>query len=284
MRTAHSGPLTGRSPSGRRKPSPRTDATEQALRRWIVQRNYRPGDRLPADIELAQMLGVARSTVIAALDRLEAGGIIRRRQGSGTFVEQAPLPQGVRPGIEVLGTEGDAVRRQGLDVTLLRADVATAVAAGAEVSEALQVPPGTPVTRVSRVLGDAGRPCALLTDHIRADAGLPDPEELAERLSHGGTMLAILLDAGLPVAYAQTSIRPLTVAPDDDAGIALALDGPSAALEVRETTHLASGQVVRHSVDLVLPSGWELNVFRHLSSGSASRPAPLPPRSMARTA
>lgn len=283
MRTAHSGPATGRSPGGRRKPSPRTDATEQALRRWIVQRNYRSGDRLPADIELAGMLGVARSTVIAALDRLEAGGIIRRRQGSGTFVERVPLPQGVEPGIEVLGTEGDAVRRQGLEIALVRAEIAPGVPAGAVVSEALQVPPGTPVTRVRRVLGVGERPCALLTDHVRTDVPLPEPEALADRMSHGATMLEILLEHGLPVAYAQTAIRPLTIEPDEDAGAALALDAPSAALEVRETTHVASGQVVRHSVDLVLPSAWELNVFRHLASGSASRPAPLPPRTVAHT-
>lgn len=272
--------MNTRATSGRRKPSPRTDATEQELRRWIVQRNYRSGDRLPADIELAQMLGVARSTVIAALDRLEAAGIIRRRQGSGTFVDRVPLPEGITPGIEVMGAESEAIRRQGLDIRLLRADIHPGLPAGASVSEALQVPPGTPVTRVRRILGSGDRPCAQLVDHLRADLDIPEPEHLAQRMSAGSTMLEIMLESGLPVAYAQTTIRPITVQHDADAWRLLDLERSTAALEVRETTHLASGQVVRLSVDTILPSAWELNVFRHLATGSASQPAPLPPRAL----
>ena len=84
----------------RKKPSPRTDAAERELRQWMVRRYHRAGDRLPADVELAQMLGVARSTAIAALDRLEAAGIIVRRQGSGTFVRSLPLPADLTPGME----------------------------------------------------------------------------------------------------------------------------------------------------------------------------------------
>lgn len=50
---------------------------------------HQPGDRLPAERDLAQQYGGARGTIRAALDRLESQGLIVRRVGSGTFVTDA---------------------------------------------------------------------------------------------------------------------------------------------------------------------------------------------------
>lgn len=45
-----------------------------------------PGEALPAERKLAELLGVNRSTIVRALSELEAKGIIKRQQGSGTIV------------------------------------------------------------------------------------------------------------------------------------------------------------------------------------------------------
>ncbi len=50
----------------------------------------RPGDRLPSEPALVGRFGVSRATVRQALAHLEAEGFIVRRQGSGTFVAEAP--------------------------------------------------------------------------------------------------------------------------------------------------------------------------------------------------
>ncbi|EUJ43914.1 aminotransferase-like domain-containing protein [Paenilisteria rocourtiae] len=47
-----------------------------------------PGDRIPAERELATMLNVNRSTLSKALDELSARGIITRKQGSGTRISE----------------------------------------------------------------------------------------------------------------------------------------------------------------------------------------------------
>ena len=51
-----------------------------------------PGDRLPAERDLARRFGGARGTIRAALDRLERQGLVVRRVGSGTFVTDAARP------------------------------------------------------------------------------------------------------------------------------------------------------------------------------------------------
>ncbi len=58
----------------------------QALREIILAGGLRAGERLPASRVLASEAGVSRTTVIDAIDRLVAEGMLVSRVGSGTFV------------------------------------------------------------------------------------------------------------------------------------------------------------------------------------------------------
>lgn len=53
---------------------------------YILRDNMQPGDKIPTEAELIQMLGVSRSTVREAVRRLETRNILEVRQGAGTFV------------------------------------------------------------------------------------------------------------------------------------------------------------------------------------------------------
>jgi GntR family transcriptional regulator/MocR family aminotransferase len=83
----------------------RADITGQVfdqLRAAIVNRDLRPGDRLPPTRELAHQLQVSRTTVSVAYDRLMGEGFLVARVGSGTFVSDdvgtAPLALGAPAG------------------------------------------------------------------------------------------------------------------------------------------------------------------------------------------
>lgn len=56
------------------------------LRALILAGVLKPGDRLATERELAEQLAVSRSAVREALLRLQAAGLVERRQGSGTRV------------------------------------------------------------------------------------------------------------------------------------------------------------------------------------------------------
>ena len=63
------------------------DATS-TLRSFIEDGDYNPGDRLPPEREMTALLGLGRSALRRALDRLEREGRIWRHVGKGTFLTE----------------------------------------------------------------------------------------------------------------------------------------------------------------------------------------------------
>jgi GntR family transcriptional regulator / MocR family aminotransferase len=60
----------------------------QGLKAAILNGQLAPGTRLPSTRALADSLGVSRSTVVEAFDRLASEGFLDRRGGSGSYVSQ----------------------------------------------------------------------------------------------------------------------------------------------------------------------------------------------------
>lgn len=60
------------------------------VRRLIERGRLRPGDRLPAERDLAQRIGVSRPTLRAGLHSLAALGVVHSKHGSGTYIPDGP--------------------------------------------------------------------------------------------------------------------------------------------------------------------------------------------------
>ena len=56
----------------------------------IERGEWRPGQRLPTEASLAQLLGVSRTTLREALRGLEEDGFLRRTRGAGTYSHLSP--------------------------------------------------------------------------------------------------------------------------------------------------------------------------------------------------
>ena len=71
------------------------------LERMILEGDLAPGEKLPAERELAEHFGVSRASVRDALRELEKRGLIDRRPGRGTLVLDPAARAGVQA--QVLG-------------------------------------------------------------------------------------------------------------------------------------------------------------------------------------
>lgn len=77
----------------------------------ITTHVYADGDRLPTVRELSSSLGIAYNTVGKVYRDLERDGLIRTRQGSGTFVTYPCDERASRPDAEVEGMVSKLVEK-----------------------------------------------------------------------------------------------------------------------------------------------------------------------------
>jgi len=187
---------------------------------------WRPGDRVPTEQELAQRYGCARATVSKALGELAASGLVERRRKAGTFVAHPPVHSAVMtvPDLaELIAARGEAYRW-----------MLTASGTG-QAGEALCPPP---VLRVEGVHFAAGEPFALETRFI-ALGEVPNAATADFAAEAPGTWLL----GHIPWTEARHVIRAVTPTRGEAARLAI---GPHAAcLELDRTTWRA-GRVVTH--------------------------------------
>ena len=70
--------------------SPLYEAVVERLKAFIDVQQLKPGDRLLSERELAQRLGVSRTSVRQALTALRVSGLVEIRHGDGVFLLQPP--------------------------------------------------------------------------------------------------------------------------------------------------------------------------------------------------
>src|ERR1700691_1154286 len=68
----------------------------QQIERMILKK-LRPGDKLPSERELAEMLRVSRSSIRDAIRSLELIGLVEPRQGAGTIVRELSAGTKISP-------------------------------------------------------------------------------------------------------------------------------------------------------------------------------------------
>jgi len=79
------------------KPPVATKLAVAYVRQLIESGEFKAGDKLPPERELAQLIGVSRATVRAGLQSLATVGVVDTRRGAGTFVADGPPVLDVNP-------------------------------------------------------------------------------------------------------------------------------------------------------------------------------------------
>ena len=87
---------------------PKYLALADSLRADIASGRYRAGQKLPTEAELGGASGLSRQTVRQAIGTLEREGLLRRKQGSGTYVLRGMPEKPPTKNIGVVSTYLDA--------------------------------------------------------------------------------------------------------------------------------------------------------------------------------
>jgi GntR family transcriptional regulator len=193
--------------------SPLYQQIKALILRSLQSGEWRPGEAIPSEIELAARFKVSQGTVRKAVDELAAENLLMRRQGKGTFVathaEEQVQYRFLRLAPDQPSALPGSAHREFLDCRRQRAPV--------DVARALQMKAGEMAVEVRRVLHFSGQPVVLddiwLPGHLFK--GLT-----AERLSeYRGPMYGLFeSEFGVRMIRAEEKLRAVA-ASDDDAGL-----------------------------------------------------------------
>ena len=223
----------------------------------VLISNTPAGERLPSEPQLAKKLGVSRATLREAMRSFEAQGMIRRRQGAGTFVVgQVSI---LESGLEILESLETIAKRLGLEVTVSDLRVER-VYADEEMAEVLKVPQASQLVSVQRVIRADGRPVAYLVDTL--------PEEFL-RLDEiprdfNGSVLDCLIARGTPLTISRAAVS--ATGATADVARALEIQREDVLLQFKAQLYVADGSIVDYSVSNFIPGYFNFHIIRRVDN------------------
>jgi GntR family transcriptional regulator len=168
-----------------------------------IKRGEFPNRKLPPEGDLADRLGVSRTTLRAALQQLEHDGILLRRRGIGTRIVPASESR-LQLELGRLVALDELVREHGHESTTEIIDVQIKVLP--ELSRELDIEPVSEWHVITKLWRADGHAAALLVDHVpRAIiADLPTDDELL------ATIFRLFAQIGPePIAHARAELVPM---------------------------------------------------------------------------
>ena len=213
------------------------------------------GQRLPSEPDLAKQMGVSRATLRDAMRTFETQGLIRRRQGSGTFV--VGKVQALDSGLEVLESLETMAKRLGLEISVSNLSVEQ-LAADEHMAENLGLVADTPVLCVRRVIRADTRPVAYLVDILPEDVlHLSDlPTDFR------GSVLDFLLDRGDSLKTSRANISALGATAD--VAKALEIQRGDVLLHFHSQLFDERNKIVDYSLSYFIPGYFNFHVVRRV--------------------
>jgi GntR family transcriptional regulator len=190
---------------------------------------WRPGQAIPSEQELAARFSVSQGTVRKAIDEMAADNLLVRKQGKGTYVASHNDPRALFRFLRLVPMDGDLSHPQSVPLDCWRAK------AGQEASRMLGIEPGAPIIIVRRLLKFTNKPVVIDEIYLPGEVFQGLTSEVLQGWS--GSLYSLFETRfGLRMIRAQERIR------------AVAADrGASEALKVPEGTPLLSVERVTYT-------------------------------------
>jgi GntR family transcriptional regulator len=217
------------------------------------------GKRLLNEPELAKQMGVSRATLREAIRTFEVQGLIRRRQGSGTYVVGKIKP--IDSGLEVLESIEAIAKRQGMQTTVSDLVVET-LAMDEELRPLFKASATAKLTQVRRIIRAEGRPVAYLVDT------LPENVLSADELpsNFNGSVLDFLLARGDTLTQSRADVSAI----DATAEVAkqLEIQRDNVLLHFQSQLFNANAKMIDYSLSYFIPGYFHFHVVRKIGNNN----------------
>jgi GntR family transcriptional regulator len=239
----------------RARPRLRSISVQDELRQRIDQGRFPAGSRLPSEPELAAELGVSRATLREALRALEDEGLLRRRQGSGTYVAERPR---MANSLDVNFGVTEAIRASGMRAGIAHARHWVEPASAGEAAR-LELEPGQDVLVVERVRTAEGKPVVLSRD-IFPSRLFGDRAKVVEAMFQRSIYEVLERDLGVVIHHGVATFRPVRA----DRAVAELLGVPRGELllYIWQVDYGEDGAAVLSSHEFHLADAFEFSVVR----------------------
>ena len=222
--------ITWNGPSpNKQSPVPLYYQLAEAIEARIAAGEWQPGDRLPAERDLAAQAGISRMTARQALTWLARRGAIEVRHGIGTFVAQPKLTSDP---LHLLGFTEQMMATGGTVTSAVLAQ--EVIAAPAAVAIALRLDPGTDVVRIMRLRSLDDTPMLLETSyfpHARC-AGIERHD-----LSHRSLYALLDSEYGIRLTHARQTVEAVAANAFESGLFGIEPGAPMLLLEGVASTH-----------------------------------------------
>ncbi len=184
---------------------------------------WKAGDAIPSEQELAGRFGVSQGTVRKAIDEMAAENLLVRRQGKGTYVATHSEQRVQYRFLRLMADEGPvALERQLLDCKRQRAPAA--------IARRLQMRAGEPMVEVRRLLHSKGQPVVLDDIWLPGDLFRGLTAELLNQ--HKGPFYELFeTEFGVHMIRAEEKIRAVAADAESAALLQLPLGAPLLSVE-----------------------------------------------------
>jgi GntR family transcriptional regulator len=236
-------------------PRLRSVSVQDELRQRIDRGELPAGTRLPSEPELAAELQVSRATLREALRAMESEGLLRRRQGSGTFVAEQPRMANT---LDMNFGVTDAIRAAGMRAGIASGRHWVEPAAAGEAA-LLALEPGQDVLVLERVRTAEGNPVVLSRDLLPAGL-VGDRPEVVEQMLQRSVYEVLERELGVVIHHGVARFRPVRA----DSSVAGRLGVPRGELLLYlwQVDYAVDGAPVLSSHEFHLADAFDFSVVR----------------------
>lgn len=222
--------------------------------------NTPPGERLLSEPELAIKLGVSRTTLREAMRMFEGQGLIRRRQGVGTFVVDSR--QIIESTFDVLESIETQAKRLNMKIIMGYHENRTEPA-GEIFSKKFKISPDAQIQTVSRVINIGDRPVAYLVDTVPADVLVKTG--YSKGMEFNGSILDLMIHEQTPdLSHSEAIVSSVPAASLIAKRLQLQRGDPI--MKIESQIFNKSGQVVDVSASYYVPGFFKFRAVRRINS------------------